>query len=894
MAPPEKKRPARALPFGPLATPVPSPPRRLLCSATLCTALAVGLAACARPASPILDKQALLQRYDWWDNRDWNWYAEHIPFFESPDSAIDATWYYRWELITKHLTYGSPEIGYTFTEFLDRPFWSGAYGAISCPLGHQLYEVRWLKDRRVIEDFARYWFETPGAEPRSYSNWYGDAVWATYLALGDTAFLRAALPNMTRQYDGWMREHWDSTHGMFRWDGMHDGMEVNINSRLTDDPDRGAEGYRPTLNSYLYADALAISKAAAVLRQPDTALVYLDRARALKHRVQQELWDPKRSFFFHQFAHDEQGGIAAGSLTYETGPHAGDPHGRELIGYVPWQFTLPDSGYEAAWRFLMDTAFFAAPFGPTTVERGDPQFTISPRCCVWSGNSWPYATTQTLVALANLLNDYRQTHVTHEDYYALLRTYALTQRRDGRPYIAEAANPDDGSWDGHNTFYHSEHYFHSGYVDLIVTGLVGLRPRADDTVVVNPLVPAAWDWFALDDLSYHGHTVAIVWDRDGNRYGRGRGLMLFVDGRKVAQSATIGRLTAALPPLRGGGGAGRGPRLHDFAVNNGGSPFPLATTSYSAPKHPPFYAVDGNYWYHRAPPNRWTAQGSGNATDWFAVDFGIERPVRVVKLYFLDDEGGADIVGEGGDAALGDTASAGAGGDAYGPEVRPPAGYRLEAWLDGAWREVPRQRRVPAEPAGRLANVVSFDEIRTARLRVVLTHRVGYSSGLTEFETWGPGHLPLPTPTAPSPNLAYEAAAVTASYASPSAPVDQVRDLRIAFTRYSRNGWTTEGSPNARDWIEVRFDGDRAVGTVDLYLPGNRPGIEAPRSYTIQYWTDGRWAGAAVRSQLPRSPTAWALNRTVIEPVVTSRIRVVFEHAVPAATAVAELVLWGE
>jgi hypothetical protein len=848
----------------------------------LWTALAIACAACTRSPTSILDTQALLERYDWWDNQDWDWYAQKIPFFESPDSGVDATYYYRWELVTKHLTYGAPDAGYTFTEFIDRPFWSGAYGAISCPLGHQFSELRWLKDRRVIDDFARYWFETPGAEPRSYSNWYGDAMWSTYLVLGDTSFLSTVLPHMLRQYEGWIAERWDSVHGMFRWDGMHDGMEFNINSRLTDDPDRGAEGYRPTLNSYLYADARAIAQTAALLGQPETARAYADRAAALKRRVQEELWDPEREFFFHQFANDEPGGIRAHSLTYETGPFAGNPHGRELIGYVPWQFGLPDPGYEAAWKYLMDTAYFAAPFGPTTVERGDPQFQVAPRCCVWSGNSWPYATSQTLVALANLLNDYEQDYVNADDYAALLRTYARTHRRDGRPYIAEAANPDDGSWAGHDTFYHSEHYFHSGYIDLIITGLVGLRPRADDTLVVNPLVPGDWDWFALDGVSYHGHTVGIVWDRNGSRYGRGRGLMLYVDGRKVAEAPEIGRVIATLPPSQGEGGPGGEARLHNWAVNNGGGAFPLATASQSAPLHPPFYAVDGSYWYHLAPPNRWTAEGSGSAADWFEVDFGIERPVETVKLYFLDDEGRSDVVAEGGAVIVGDLGPAG---------VRAPAGYRLEAWVNGAWSDVPRQRRQPSAPAGRRANVVSFDEIRTAKLRVVLEHQPGFTSGLTEFEAWGRGDLPAPEPTVPSANLAF-AAAVTASHAAPESPVDDAHDMRIALTRYSRDGWTARGSANAQDWIEARFDGDRSVGVVDVYLLGARPGIEAPRSYRVQYRAGDMWRDAVVRSQVPAAPTAWARNRTMIAPVSTSAVRVVFDHALPAVTGVAEVAIW--
>jgi hypothetical protein len=86
-------------------------------------------------AEPILAPQALLEREKFWDNRDWDWYREHIPFFECPDPDIQTTYYYRWELLTKHLTYGSPNSGYSFTEFIDRPFWSGAYGAISCPVG---------------------------------------------------------------------------------------------------------------------------------------------------------------------------------------------------------------------------------------------------------------------------------------------------------------------------------------------------------------------------------------------------------------------------------------------------------------------------------------------------------------------------------------------------------------------------------------------------------------------------------------------------------------------------------------------------------------------------------------------------------------------------------------
>ncbi len=839
---------------------------------------------------PLLDHQAILRQFEWWDNRDWDWYEAHVPFFESPDSDLDATYYYRWELVTKHLTYGSPATGYTFTEFIDRPFWSGAYGSISCPLGHQLDEVRWLDDPRVIEDFARYWFETPGAEPRRYSNWYGAAVWGAYEVSGDTAFLRAVYPHMQQQVAGWTREHWDGRHRMYSWVGAWDGMETNINSRLTDDTFSGAEGYRPTLNSYLYGDMLAISRAASVFGDTAKATLYARRAYSLKARVEEELWDPDRHFFFHQFAHDEKGGIRANTLTYRSGPYAGNPHGREEIGYIPWEFDLPDSGYASAWRFLMDTAYFAAPFGPTTVERGDPQFFVSPRCCVWSGNAWPYATTQTLVAMANLLDDYRQSMVTKDDYYRLLHTYALDQRKDGRPYVAEAADPFTGSWSGHDTFYHSEHYFHSGFVDLVISGLVGLRPRADDTLEVDPLAPDRWAYFALEGVRYHGHDVAIAWDRDGTRYGRGRGLRVWVDGKEVAHRADLEPIRTAIPsPVP----APPAPRLNDYAVNNEKAVFPLATASSSDPRYPPFWAVDGNRWYHPSPPNRWVAAPSPGGVDWFEVDFGTLRPITAVKLYFLDDVDGPPVEATGEEAGSGFPGRPGAAA----LPVRPPAYYALQTWTGSGWHDVAGQRRTPDQPEGRRANTVTFPEVKTSKIRVVLHHRQGCTSGFTEIEAWGPGTLPLPPATAPVPDLAWNPGGrayprVSASYTGPSDAAEQAVDGRIALTRYSRNRWTAYRSPNAQDWLQVDFGQERSVGSVVLYLYGDGGSIAAPKEYHVEVWTGGRWQRAAERSRVPETPMAWARNEVDIDPVRTSRVRVVFTHSARAFTGVSELRIW--
>ena len=71
---------------------ISSPARNILFAA----ALVIG--ACPAPAQ-LPAPRSLLARHAWLDNRDVDWFAERIPFFESPDTAIDATYYYRWRLL---------------------------------------------------------------------------------------------------------------------------------------------------------------------------------------------------------------------------------------------------------------------------------------------------------------------------------------------------------------------------------------------------------------------------------------------------------------------------------------------------------------------------------------------------------------------------------------------------------------------------------------------------------------------------------------------------------------------------------------------------------------------------------------------------------------------------
>ncbi len=331
----------------------------------------------------------------------------------------------------------------------------------------------------------------------------------------------------------------------------------------------GGSGYRVTINSYLFGDANALATIAAMAGQDELAAQYSAKAQSLRTLIETFLWDPEAGFYEtvrRDSASRDPVPIESGTaITASRPPPAGSPAWvgvRELMGFLPWYYDDPPPDHDAAWKQLDDPAGFRGLYGPTTAERRSPRFNFSDAHeCLWNGPSWPFATTQTLVAMANLLNGPPQPFIDRQDYFHLLSTYAHSQRiqlADGSyiPWIDEDLDADTGEWIARDILERrhelprnrGRYYNHSGFADLIVTGLLGLRPAADDTVTIHPLVPPGlWDYFAIDGLPYHGHLLTLFYDKAGTRYRRGAGLHLLADGVPIASTSELKSLTARLP-----------------------------------------------------------------------------------------------------------------------------------------------------------------------------------------------------------------------------------------------------------------------------------------------------------------------------------------------------------
>jgi Trehalase len=478
---------------------------------------------------------------------EWAWMAANIPLFASSNKQFEEMYYFRWYAWQKHLV-ETPH-GYIITEWLPKPAEAdGLYGALPDAAPFHLGEARWLRDPQIPADYARMW-ATPDAGARKYSFAWADSVHNVTLATGDAKLGVDLLPALVENYKAW-DDHLDRSVGLYWQIDTRDAMEKSI----------GGDGYRTPLNSYMVADGEAIAAFARDAGQQSVAQEYAAKSAALEEKIETRLWNPMDEFY-EDLSPAADSGIRKEKRFKDPGTVLKFSGVRELIGYIPWEFYAPASSHDVAWKQLFDPEGFAGKYGPTTAERRSPRFRFaSDDQCTWNGPSWPYATTQTLLALANLLNGAPQSDIASPQYYRLFSNYVLSQHiklPSGRTidWIDEDLDADTDEWIAKDILIQKQrqvgrgnYYNHSGFADPLITGLIGLRPRADNKLIVHPLLPPGeWTYFAIDGLPYHGHVLAIVYDQTGKEFNRGRGLTIFVDGKSIANRATLGPLEAALP-----------------------------------------------------------------------------------------------------------------------------------------------------------------------------------------------------------------------------------------------------------------------------------------------------------------------------------------------------------
>ena len=215
---------------------------------------------------------------------------------------------------------------------------------------------------------------------------------------------------------------------------------------------------------------------------------------------------------------------------------------RELASLTsPWMFSVVPRGNASAYAGSWDTAFdmegLGGPNGLRTAEKRHPGYYCDEGCCSWAGLVWPHETAKGVTAAINVLNnypgvttidgfkfwsllqDYTTMHTpkwkvmsSYSTFYANLSASNVAQHLVeglGELWIAENGCGDDhwtkqpqlGGPAWTDTPTNGYRYNHAHFMDLVLSGVVGLQPKANGTLVVNPLVPAAsLAWWAADGV----------------------------------------------------------------------------------------------------------------------------------------------------------------------------------------------------------------------------------------------------------------------------------------------------------------------------------------------------------------------------------------------------------
>jgi len=494
----------------------------------------------ARDSSTAALPEDLFARHERQYNR---WFAENVPYFDASDSGFKKMWYYRWWVVRFNMTQAdTPDLkGYRFYEGK-----LGFDNVISFAVPAQMKELTYLRDPEYGLQQAENAYrnlssgavvDAPGSPfwGETYSHWIASAVAEFHRVHAiPPERLAALLPTMAGDVRAWLSLYDRDADGLPERDRPRvTGYDLDILSYWffaggkLDFTDDIPELERVDFASFLYANAQGVAELATVVG--DNALVseFSALAKRIRRATLEGLWDDATHFFYPRRSAD----------------HVRAPI-RELHGFFPFTTLLtPDEPrYLKALEKFVDAAEFWARFPPVITSQHHY------RRWNWemdglTRNIAPHPISMGARTLVQVLKHYHQDVVTPDHFMDLMARFT------GLMY--PGVNPYDPFWRPNAHEYYSKwepyqgssrpkpseisHDFHSMYCALVVEGVVGLTPRVDAKIELQPAA-LRWTHFMLDRLRYRGHDLTIVWDQpDGHvRYDHyPEGFSLYVDGKQA-------------------------------------------------------------------------------------------------------------------------------------------------------------------------------------------------------------------------------------------------------------------------------------------------------------------------------------------------------------------------
>ena len=492
------------------------------------------------------------------------WYNANLANFDCSDPLLRKMYYHRGYLLQKNSL--DPQLGALTFPTQTQGRWSSQWFASvnSSGAAHQVRESRWLANPRYWTGPIQTWTsnQSPdhtypaqvtvaGPGKVTQADWITASAWDGYLVHPDKTLLSALADKLA-----------DNVRGVQKASDPDDDGLLSLNHQPTTglafDPSLFASTNpqastpvaveRVDLTSYNFGNAQAVARIYRAVGEAEKAKEFDALADKIRKAVAGAMWNAENGFFHSLKAEDNTQADA-----------------KDVTGITPFYFEMfkPGEGYGKAWASILDPAQFWTTWPVASLSRQSPAYSQDgppagmapvPAGPSANGPTWPHANSLVLTAMARTLRADRSlgdqdrekaSPLTNAKLWELFQSYTKAQFRNqdpSLPYTGVLYHGETGAWKTPERDTND-----STWLDLLIPDLVGLVPRADEVLEIDPLLPPeALSYFTLDGQRYHGHDITVVWDApndnaDTHTDGR-QGLDVYLDGKLVASSPTLTRL----------------------------------------------------------------------------------------------------------------------------------------------------------------------------------------------------------------------------------------------------------------------------------------------------------------------------------------------------------------
>ncbi|WP_285136746.1 Ig-like domain-containing protein [Microbacterium sp. lyk4-40-TSB-66] len=674
------------------------------------------------------------------------WWAENVPYLDTPEDNIDKTLYYRWWLMRYNfLDADMPGNTYQFPVAMEGVL--GYNNSIVLTTGMFIDDLKYFRDPiysygpwvSTGETSKSYKFVDNPGDPANWSNSYtqyiSEAAWRSYqLHGGPTAIAKNLAEYAEDDVKGLVDAYDTNGNGLieYNWGAMtgNDADAVSFHWK-------GGNQDRAE-NAYLYSNALASAEAYRTAGDTAKADEMQAFAQNIKTQVMDVLWNPDRKLIEHAMANN--------------GEHV---PWKEINNYYPFSVGLvpkpgdadyKDDYVEALRLFADDKQYPIFPF--YTANQAD-QAAYNATGGQGSNNFSVINSTVTFRMLSKVLRDYPTDAIDAEWYKKLLYWNAWSHYQNGGDNRLPDQNEfwANGSADPQKIDYRSWiHHTILGATNFtMIEDAMGVRTRSDAKIELDP-IDIGWDHFTANNIRYRDRDLSVTWDAPGGERHYGddvpEGYSVFLDGKLAFTVDKLSHVvydpaTGTVEVVKGDAKvttatastvkAPQDVRFADEArvvdlfakagadvrTDSTGSAnlATSATASFSAAGREPAGAVNGT----TINEPFWGTAGSPNAKDSLTVELGGDKTFDDVRTYFYDSSSSATAAG-----------------------YSEPSVYTLEVRRNGEWSTIPQQARTPAYPRANY-NHVQFPEVTGDAVRLTATHAAGAKTGVKELQVFSTG-----------------------------------------------------------------------------------------------------------------------------------------------------------